>query len=61
LMCTLFSDSELDVMKRLRDCFNPDSLLNPQKILPSTRTCRETIAPGHSSLNAPVAAAPELR
>lgn len=54
LMCTLFSDSELEVMKRLRNCFNPDGLLNPQKILPSPRTCREAVAPGHHSLDSPV-------
>jgi glycolate oxidase len=52
LMCTLFSDSELEVMKRLRNCFNPDSRLNPQKMLPSTRTCREAVAPGHPSVDA---------
>ena len=61
LMCTLFTDSELELMKRLRDCFNPNSVLNPQKILPSVRSCREAVAPGHTSLNAPVAVAPELR
>jgi len=61
LMCTLFNDSELELMKRLRDCFNPDSVLNPQKILPSARTCREAIAPGHASLNSAVPVAPELR
>ena len=54
LMCKLFSDSELEVMKRLRKCFNPDSRLNPQKILPSTRTCREAVVPGHASLEAAV-------
>lgn len=57
LMGRLFSDSELEVMRRLRSCFNPDSLLNPQKVLPSTRTCREAVAPGHSSLDAPVSSA----
>jgi len=51
LMCTLFSDSELEIMRRLRNCFNPDSLLNPQKMLPSPRTCREAVAPGHPSLD----------
>ncbi|HET9741304.1 MAG TPA: FAD-linked oxidase C-terminal domain-containing protein [Terriglobales bacterium] len=61
LMCSLFSESEREVMKRLRECFNPDSLLNPQKILPSPRLCREAIAPNHASLEAPVASAPELR
>jgi glycolate oxidase len=61
LMCKLFSDSELDVMKRLRNCFNPDSLLNPDKILPSTRTCREAVAPGHPSLDAAPPTVPGLR
>jgi hypothetical protein len=61
LMCTLFTDSELEVMKRLRNCFNPDSLLNPQKMLPSARTCREAVAPGHASLDAPVSGVAELR
>src|SRR5436305_2809932 len=60
LMCSLFSDSELEVMKRLRKCFNPDSLLNPQKLLPSVRTCREAVAPGHASLDGPVSAVAEL-
>ena len=61
LMCSLFTDSELEVMKRLRNCFNPDSLLNPQKLLPSVRTCREAVAPGHASLDAPVPGAVEVR
>jgi glycolate oxidase len=61
LMCTLFTDSELEVMKRLRNCFNPDSLLNPQKMLPSARTCREAVAPGHASLGVPVSGKAELR
>jgi glycolate dehydrogenase FAD-linked subunit len=61
LMCTLFSDSELEVMRRLRNTVNPDSVLNPQKILPGARTCREAIAPGHSSVEAPVLAGAEQR
>src|SRR6185437_12744585 len=43
LMCSLFSDSEREVMTRLRNCFNPNSVLNPQKLLPSARTCREAV------------------
>ena len=54
LMGNLFSDSELQVMKRLRNCFNPDSRLNPQKLLPSVRTCREAVSPSHHSLESPV-------
>ena len=61
LMCTLFSDSELDVMRRLRDAFNPNSVLNPQKLLPGSRTCREAIAPGHVSVESPVLAGAEQR
>ena len=44
LMPLLFSDDDLEVMRRLRDCFNPDSILNPQKIFPTTRGCREIAA-----------------
>lgn len=61
LMCTLFSDSEREVMHRLRNAFNPDSVLNPQKILPGGRSCREAVAPGHSSVEAPVLAGTEQR
>lgn len=43
LMCRLFSTQDLTVMKMLRDGFNSTSLLNPQKLLPSTKTCRELI------------------
>jgi glycolate oxidase len=61
LMCSLFNDSEREVMHRLRNAFNPDSVLNPQKILPGARTCREALAPGHGSVEAPVLAAAEQR
>lgn len=42
LMPMLFTDDDLEVMARLRNAFNPDSILNPQKIFPTTRSCRET-------------------
>jgi len=61
LMCTLFSDSERSDAHRLRKAFNPDSVLNPQKVLPGARTCREAVAPGHSSVEAPVLAGAEQR
>jgi glycolate oxidase len=41
LMCRLFSETDLSVMRCLRAAFNPQSLLNPEKLLPSTKTCRE--------------------
>jgi glycolate oxidase len=41
LMPHLFSDDDLSVMRSLHDAFNPNSLLNPQKIFPTARTCVE--------------------
>ena len=42
LMPLLFTQDDLEVMKRLRDAFNPNSVLNPQKVFPMPRSCRET-------------------
>jgi glycolate oxidase len=42
LMSLLFTESDMDVMKSLREAFNKASILNPQKIFPTTRSCRET-------------------
>ncbi len=51
LMPLLFSDDDLDVMLSLHDAFNPSSVLNPAKIFPTTRMCRETCGPAqHPSL-----------
>ena len=53
LMPMLFTADDLEVMARLRNAFNPDSLLNPQKMFPTTRSCRETTGaslPGGVSL-----------
>jgi glycolate oxidase len=41
LMPLLFSDSDLDLMKRVRDIFNPVGLLNPEKIFPTGKGCGE--------------------
>jgi glycolate oxidase len=43
----MFTESDLDVMQRLHDAFNPDCLLNPQKVFPMARSCRETDAAAH--------------
>jgi glycolate oxidase len=40
-----FSVEDLEVMERLRNAFNPDGLLNPEKILPSARGCKEVLTP----------------
>lgn len=41
LMPLLFSEADLDLMRRVRDVFNPDGLLNPAKILPTPKGCGE--------------------
>jgi glycolate oxidase subunit GlcD len=41
-MHLVFSEADIDAMKRLRDCFNPDGLCNPGKIFPTTRFCVES-------------------
>jgi glycolate oxidase len=45
LMPLLFSNDDLDVMLSLRNAFNPNSLLNPAKVFPTTKTCMETRGP----------------
>ncbi|MGB9404490.1 MAG: FAD-linked oxidase C-terminal domain-containing protein [Candidatus Acidiferrales bacterium] len=42
LMPLLFSEAELDLMRRVRDAFNPRGLLNPEKIFPTGKGCGET-------------------
>src|SRR5437660_5080734 len=45
LMPLMFNEDDLNVMMRLRNAFNPESILNPQKMLPETHMCREITAP----------------
>jgi glycolate oxidase len=45
LMPFMFTEHDLEVMVRLRNVFNPDSLLNPHKVIPETRMCREITGP----------------
>jgi glycolate oxidase len=45
LMPFMFTADDLEVMVRLRNVFNPDSLLNPHKVIPETRMCREITGP----------------
>ena len=42
LMPLLFTDDDLDVMLSLRNAFNAAGVLNPGKLFPTTRMCRET-------------------
>ncbi|HXZ13202.1 MAG TPA: FAD-linked oxidase C-terminal domain-containing protein [Candidatus Sulfotelmatobacter sp.] len=41
LMPLVFDEEELDVMRRVRDAFNPTGILNPDKILPMSKGCGE--------------------
>jgi len=41
LMPLLFTEADLDLMKRVRAVFNPTGLLNPGKIFPTTKGCGE--------------------
>jgi glycolate dehydrogenase FAD-linked subunit len=41
LMPALFTEQELDIMISLRNAFNTQDLLNPQKLFPTPRMCRE--------------------
>jgi len=41
LMPVLFTEEDLDVMASLRSAFNSENLLNPDKLLPTPRMCRE--------------------
>ena len=45
LMPLLFTDDDLGVMLSLHNVFNADNVLNPGKLFPTTRMCRETIGP----------------
>jgi glycolate oxidase len=40
-MPLLFTEDDLNLMRRVRDAYNPTGLLNPGKIFPSTKGCGE--------------------
>jgi glycolate oxidase len=66
LMPYLFSEADLALMRRVHDAFNPASLLNPGKILPSGKACGEIYtrpaqdgpAPSTKGAEAPAASVP---
>ena len=47
-MCMIFTDADLDAMRRVRSVFNPRGLLNPGKMFPSRGGCTE-VGPGMTS------------
>jgi glycolate oxidase len=49
LMPLLFSNDDLEVMRKLKDVFNPTGMLNPGKVLPTGKVCGELrvqVSPG---------------
>ncbi len=48
LMPLLFTNDDLDVMLSLRNAFNAAGVLNPGKLFPTTRMCRETSGPSRN-------------
>jgi glycolate oxidase len=44
-MPRMFSDDDLDVMRRVRDAIDPQHLCNPGKVLPTPRLCGEVPGP----------------
>jgi len=55
LMPLLFSEADLDLMKRVRSVFNPEGLLNPGKIFPTSKGCGEIYVRPQSPVAAPPA------
>ncbi len=45
LMTAMFTEDDLEVMIRLRNAYNPANILNPQKVIPDLRYCREITGP----------------
>jgi len=41
----MFTEADLEVMIRLRNAYNPESILNPQKMIPDLHFCREITGP----------------
>jgi glycolate oxidase len=44
-MPRMFSEDDLDAMRRVRDAFDPEHLCNPGKVLPTPRLCGEVPGP----------------
>lgn len=42
MMGRMFSEADMEVMRRVRDVFNPAGLCNPGKLLPTAKSCIET-------------------
>jgi glycolate oxidase len=51
LMPLMFSEGDLDLMKRIRVAFNPEGHLNPGKVLPLGKGCKEVRIPSGAAGN----------
>ncbi|MNL54952.1 putative FAD-linked oxidoreductase [compost metagenome] len=49
MMPRMFTEADLDLMRRVRDVFNPAGLCNPGKLLPTAKSCIETTRRDRSS------------
>ena len=47
IMPLLFTDDDLDMMRGIKNAFNPSGLLNPAKVLPTQKSCMEVSMSGH--------------
>ncbi|MFI5105609.1 MAG: FAD-linked oxidase C-terminal domain-containing protein, partial [Terriglobales bacterium] len=57
-MPQIFTEDDLEFMIRLRNAYNPDSILNPQKMIPEMRFCREITGPLPTAKVEPVSGVP---
>ncbi len=57
-MPQIFTEDDLEFMIRLRNAYNPDSILNPQKMIPEMRFCREITGPLPKAKVEPVSGVP---
>jgi glycolate oxidase len=53
LMAAMFNDDDLDMMRRIKDVFNPQGNFNPMKLLPSGKSCLEVKIPAQALASAP--------
>ena len=59
-MSLLFSEQDLETMHQLKEVFNPENLLNPNKIFPTHRGCRELPAHGQPTSDSKARVHPEM-
>jgi FAD/FMN-containing dehydrogenase len=41
-MPVAFAEEDLEAMRRVKRCFNPNELCNPGKLIPTPKTCGES-------------------